>query len=190
MSQGCRAQRLRAPRIAPPCARARAQVDYLVCMAEVFLAIVFHPEDRMCMARLNGLLWSRVAAPDAPEVGGWRCAEASAPVMVRCLQRERGCATETATAEAAGHAQLCELRGRSAILPDSRAVCTVLSLTPAPLEAQGGPVGLQAWPTSDVCMDLLNAAQNDGLSISYDELADMGLDFDITSEELTEPSTD
>ena len=41
------------------------------------------------MARLNGMLWSRVARPDAPDIGGWRCAEASAPVMVLWEESEK-----------------------------------------------------------------------------------------------------
>jgi len=158
------------------------QVDYLICTAELFLTLVLHPDDRLAMARLNGMLWSGVARPDAPEYDGWCCAEASAAVMVRCLRRQDAAAvTGAAQADRSDDFPLlCSLRGRSAILRNSRAVCTVLSLTPAakpvpvPL-----PVGYASWPMNDVCMALMSAAQNDGHGVGYDALNDLGLDFSL-----------
>lgn len=152
------------------------QVDYLICTAEVFLAVALHPDDRLCMGRLNGVLWSQVARPDAPDIDGWRCAEASAPVAVRCVRREEE-ATVTSAATASAHT-LCTLRGRCAILPESRAVCTVLSLTPLAPSPTLAPIGFASWPMDEVCSALLREAQNDGASVSYDALVEMGLDLD------------
>lgn len=100
--------------------------------------------------------------------------------MVRCVRRD-----ETLTPTSAPHT-LCQLHGRSAILPDSRAVCTVLSLTPAaPALTESGPVGFQSWPMDEACLALLNEAQHDGYSIGYDTLGELGLEVD--SEELLPP---
>ena len=151
----------------------------MVCTAELFLTLVLHPGDRLCMARLNAMLWSRVARSDAPQMEGWRCAEASAPVMVRCKRRHEPVAGTTGTSS--DEYTLCSLHGRSAILPDSRAVCTVLSLTPAaPAQMTASePVGFEQWPVDEVYSALLNAAHDDSSdSVTYEMLGDIGLDFD------------
>ena len=120
--------------------------------------------------------------------------------MVRCVHRQ-GAATAGSAATASAYT-LCTLHGRSAILPDSRAVCTVLSLTPmkpstaaAPPLAQiagGGPlpIGLASWPIDEICRTLLDEAQNDGLFVGYDVLDEMGLDLDseVVQQSLLPPA--
>lgn len=151
------------------------RVDFLICRAEIFLAVALHEADQMCLARLVGLLWSAVAQPGALTPDGWQCAEAVAPVMVRCTLRN-------SPPQGDGDFTLCTLSGRSAILPDSRAVFSVLSLTPAPA-ATAIPtvsavpitpgIGMEAWPMPTELMSALAGAAN--YNPTYEFLDDLGL---------------
>ena len=152
------------------------QVDYLICTAELYLAAVLHDDDGMCMARLNGMLWSRVSQPDAPVYDGWKCAEAKAPVMVRYRH------PVAATAEPVTY-ELCELRGRTAILSDSRSVCTVLSLTPAAPQSSEPPVGMQSWPIDGALKSLMET-QDDMFTLGPDMLEDLGIEVGDVSRSL------
>ena len=168
-------------------------VDYLTCMAEMFLAVPIHAEDRSALARLNGLLWSSLA----PLPDGVRVAEAVAPVLVRCQLRR-----PDATGAAAEYS-LCALSGRSIVLPESHAVHSAFSLVPHSTTAPGAsslslgappgalpaspPVGLPQWPLDEVSEEMIAAAQarqdQEG-SAGYDLLEDLGLELDLADVDM------
>ena len=166
-------------------------VDYLTCMAEMFLAVPIHAEDRSALARLNGLLWSSLA----PLPDGMRVAEAVAPVLVRCQLRR-----PDATGAAAEYS-LCALSGRSIVLPESHAVHSAFSLVPHSTTAPGAsslslgappgalpanpPVGLPQWPLDEVSEEMIAAAQarQEG-SAGYDLLEDLGLELDLADVDM------
>jgi len=175
-------------------------------MAEMFLAVPIHAEDRPALARLNGLLWSNLA----PSADGSRVAEAVVPVLVRCQLRTpdpEGAAMgkpDQNRATAAEHT-LCTLSGRTVVYPDTHAVHSAFSLVPfglvpftmAPPDTQvplskispdahspralpsKPPVGLPQWPVDEVNAEMIAAAQAtlEGVG-GYDLLADLGLEFD------------
>ena len=164
-------------------------VDFLICTAEMFLAVPIHAEDRPALARLNGLLWSNLA----PSADGARVAEAVVPVLVRCQLRTPDQENRAAAAEYT----ICTLSGRTVVYPDTHAVHSAFSLVPFSLlpistappdtqvplsnispDAQGPrglpvglpanlpvglpanpPVGLPQWPVGEVHTEMIAAAQ-------------------------------
>jgi hypothetical protein len=167
-----------------------SQVDYLICTAEIFLAIALHQEDQSELAKLNGALWSSLApAPDGTHVG-----EATAPSWVRCLLQSRNGKESAYTP--------CLLSGRTVVHRDSRAVFSAFSLTPCPpssdpppsppgdVEERSGssassdPSGTPAWPMQE----LQNAMMTiDGEGLSYDFLDDLGLQLEPSDADLFDP---
>ena len=169
--------------------------DYLICAAEVFLAAALHKTDQRCLARLNGVLWTSVSAPQALHAAtGVRSAEAAAPVDVRCALRLQQPTPATASTDGAATPYTpCQLSGRTLLYPDSRTVFSVFSLSPpaahmgliegdAAAAAAPRELGFEAWPMNMHALQINGAHglgnHGDQEEVSYDALEDLGLSFD------------
>jgi len=159
------------------------QVDYLICTAEIFLATPLHEEDQKALARLNGLLWSKLEASTVggSSAEGMRYAEVTAPIAVRCRLGGVGYT-------------VCTLSGRTAVAADSCAVHSVFSLTPhfategpsaasATPVAVALPVGLPSWPINELSAAAssaitANAGGDGAMMVGYDLLDDLGLELE------------
>ena len=152
-------------------------VDSLVCTAEMFLATPLHPEDRMALARLNGLLWSTMVPADVPQAASASAcvSEATAPVLVRCRFGSRASAGEAEYAQ-------CTLSGRTVVYADSRAVHSIFSLVPQEPAAAPPlplPVGLPEWLVDEMTAEMIEAAEAQLNSAhGYGVLEDLGLELE------------
>jgi len=147
-----------------------SSADFLTCMAEVFLAIVLHPTDRVQLAYLNGKLWSSLS-----EEGGVRKAEATVPAAVRCVlrsgrdnglgggggaQTHGGPDLQRGGSDGESTYQPCVLRGRTVVSADSRSVFSAFTLTPVVVPAAhavggGGGQADNEWPLDELMATML-----------------------------------